>query len=362
MKLVRSIRTRQTAVVAGALLMTLLAVTPSVFGAEDAVAERVDRYGDLVSIFSGDLRVPPDTRQRGSLICVGGHVTIEGEVTGDVVVILGSLDNRGRVGGSVTGVVADQTHTDARVDRELVNVLGSLALERTRVSREMINILGSLDRDTDSSTPSVNISFGSWFPSVWSMIFWLRLMRWIGVFVLILILAALVPERIVLIGDEAPIRYAVAFFVGILGYLGMLVIMGLLAATVIGLPLAIVTFWILKWLGIAGLFFAVGRRLGRAFGREMSLLGAVLLTFALYVAISAAPTPLGLFGLVILILLRCVFFLLIDLPAVGLVILTVAGTRTRAAVTVIPAPAPKPAEPSAAEPSGEPRDSGPVIR
>ena len=38
-------------------------------------------------------------------------------------------------------------------------------------------------------------------------------------------------------GDEAPVRYVPAFFVGILGYLGLLVVFSLLSVTLIGIPL-----------------------------------------------------------------------------------------------------------------------------
>lgn len=288
----------------------------------------VDRYGDLVSIFSGDVHVPAGTRQRGSVICLGGNVRIDGEVTQDVVVILGSLDLEGSVGWSVTGVLSDLRFRNAEIGRELVSVLGSIDLENTRVSRELINVLGSLERDGSSSFPSVNIGLFSWSPNVWALLFYLRLLHKLVIFVLILLVVAMVPERVRLIGEEAPVRYLVAFLVGILGWLGSLVVIGLLLPTVIGTPVAVLGYYILKWLGIAGIFYAVGLRLGRSFGRDMSVLGAVLLVFALYVAVTMAPGFLGLPGLLLLVLFRVSFFLLIELPALGLVILTVAGGRS----------------------------------
>jgi len=311
--------------------------------AEDVQTEIHDRYGDIVSVFSGDIHVPANTRQRGTIVCIGGHVLIEGEVTQDVVVILGSLENRGKIGNAVTGVLADQKHRDARVGRELVSVLGSVDLDNTRVSRELFNILGSFRRDERSSAPSINIGFGSWFPDLASMIIWIRLLRIFFLFVLLLILAALVPERIRAIGEEAPVRYAAAFFVGLLGYLGLLIVLGLLTATVIGLPVAIFAFVVFKWMGIAGIFFAIGRRLGRALNREMSLLGAVMLTFGLYALITLLPTALGVLGLLVSILIGTMFFVLVEVPAVGLVLLTRAGGR---AGRLAPAPAAPPAPPN----------------
>ena len=136
-------------------------------------ARKVERRGDLVSIFSGDIHVPANTRQRGSVICVGGDVVIEGRVTQDVVVILGSLELTGSVGGSTTGVLSEVVLRNADVSKELVSVLGSVELESSTVSGEMINILGSLDRDDLSRVTGqfFNVGFGSWAPSFWAMLF-----------------------------------------------------------------------------------------------------------------------------------------------------------------------------------------------
>ena len=70
------------------------------------------------------------------MISVGGHVVIEGEITQDVVVILGTLKLSGSVGGSVTGVLSNQELSRAQIDRELINVLGPMEIERTTVRRE----------------------------------------------------------------------------------------------------------------------------------------------------------------------------------------------------------------------------------
>jgi hypothetical protein len=306
---------------------------------EEVPTEVHDRYGDVVSVFSGDVHVPAHTRQHGTVVCIGGHALIEGEVTEDVVVILGSLENRGKIGRAVTGVLTDQEHRDATVGRELVSVLGSVDLENTRVSRELFNILGSFRRDERSSAPSVNIGFGTWFPDLASMIIWMRLLRLFFLFVLLLILAALVPERIRAVGEEAPVRYALAFFVGLLGYIGLLIVLGLLTVTVIGLPIAIFAFVVFKWMGIAGIFFAIGRRLGHGLHREMSLLGAVMLTFGLYALITLLPTALGVLGLLVSFLIGTMFFVLVEVPAVGLVLLTRAGGRAGRVAPVAPPPA-----------------------
>ncbi len=311
-------------------------------------AERSERSGDIVSVFSDDIDVPADVRQHGNVLCVGSDVRIAGEVTGDVVVILGDLDNRGTIGGGVVGVLAEQRHTDAHIEGELVNVLGSTDLQNTRVSRELVSIFGKFERDALSSFPSLDLGrFSRWLPSLGAILLWWRGLRLLGVFLLLLLLAALVPDRIRVVSEEAPVRYALAFFVGLAGYLGLLIVCSLLLVTVVGLPLAIVGFMVLKWLGIAGVFHAVGRGLGRSLGREMSLLGAILLGFGLYALLTLAPTPLGLSGIVLSLVLAAAFFFLVEVPALGLVLLTRGGGKASSGAVIAPrVPSPPPAAPA----------------
>ncbi len=313
----------------------------------------VERRGDLVSVLSGDIHVPAGVRQRGSVVCIGGDVVIEGHVTQDVVVIFGSLELTGTVGGQVTIVLSEGVLRDATVSRELVSVLGSVELERSTIGGEMINILGSLDRDQLSRIRSqiINIGFGSWAPSFWAMLLWLRLFHKFVVFVLLVLLILLVPERIRLMADEAPVRYVSSFFFGLLGYIGMFVLVGLLTITVVGIPLAVLAFYVLKWMGIAAIFHAVGLRVGRATGFSLSLFGSVLLVFGLYVVAFIAPATLHVTGLLILFVLKLLFLLLVEIPAVGLVLCTRFGGRATTTEIAPPAPQPPPVEAPAAGPA-----------
>jgi hypothetical protein len=317
-----------------ALLVLTLLVLPGVATADEPPAERAEpivRYGDLVSIFSGDLHVPAGVDRRGTVFSIGGDVVVEGTVH-DVVVIGGTL----RVTGSVR--------------YQVVGVLSRLDLDGAEVGNQVVNVLGSLS--TRSSTiegQTVNISVGRWFPGLRLLLFWVRVVSVVAAFVVLLLLAALIPERIRLIGEEAPVRYVTAFFVGILGFFAMLIVFGLLSLTLVGLPLALLACYLVRWIGVAGIFYAVGRKLGRAFGAELSLLGAVLATFTLYAALRLAPTFLPLWGLLLSATLWGVFFLLVELPGLGLVILTRLGTSGGALPEVLRSP-PAPAPPAPTEP------------
>jgi hypothetical protein len=311
------------------LAASLILLAAGTAAAQDDSPRPVERHGDQISVFSGDIRVGPGEVLHGSAVCIGGDVTIEGRVTRDVIVILGSLELRGEVGGSVTGVLSEFHMQEAEISGELVGVLTDLDLDDTRVRREMVNVLGALDLDelTRVAGEFVNIDLSRWAPILSAVLFWARVAHKFLVFVLLLLLAALIPERIRAIGEEAPLRYLPAFLVGLAGYLGLFVLTTLLSITLIGLPLALLAFWVFKWIGVAALFWAVGHRLGRAAGIDLSLLGSVLPVFALYALSSLAPSWLGLPGLALVLVLRVLFFFLFEVPAVGLVILTRVGGR-----------------------------------
>jgi hypothetical protein len=292
----------------------------------DAPAPAIRRRGDLISIFSGDVIIEENVYQAGQIVCVGGDVIIEGEVRDDVLIIGGSLRLTGTVKGSVIGVLSFLELDDATVRRELINAGGTLEQRNSQIGGEVFNIGFG---DWISSLPSPFGVFG--FFVVWG-----RVVKLVLAFVVILLLAALVPERIRLIADEVPVRIGSAFFVGLLGYIGLLVVMTILAATVVGFPFGLIVFRVFKWLGIAGIFFAVGRRVGRSIGREMSLLGAVLLVFLPFVALQIVPWLFGPFGWFLGLFLGLLTFLFLEVPALGMILLTRGGTRVGRAPTPPP--------------------------
>jgi len=332
-----------------ALMLLLLALPLVIFTAPRAqttdtkVAEPdepqiINRYGDRVSVFTGDVHIPKNVYQHGSIVNIGGSVVVDGTAH-DVIVIGGKLRISGTVRGEVVSILTDTELDQATIRGQLVNVLGGFASRETLIHGQ-----------------TVNISFGSWFPGLWSLVFWTRFFGIFLTFVLLVFLAALVPDRIRLIADEAAQRYVAAFFMGIVGYLLFLIVLGLLAITAIGIPLALIGFWILKWLGVAGIFFAVGQRIGRSFGREISVLGAILITFMIYAGLEMLPAAFGLLGLIAWSFVHTLVFLLLELPGVGLILLTRAGTRPQ-----VPQPVAQPTTvpPAVATPAAPPTEAAP---
>jgi hypothetical protein len=210
----------------------------------------------------------------------------------------------------------------------------------TRIGETLVNALGELERDDfNANVINIGLPFG-WAPGVGVILFWIRAAGLLLAFVALVGAVVIAPERVELLARDAPVRYFAAFFAGLLGYLAFLMVLAPLALTIVGLPAGILFFKVFKWVGIAGIFMSLGRRIGRSLGREMSPLGATLLCFGLYAGSVLALGWLGLVGFVLLMLFRMFFWLMFEVPAVGLVILTRFGTRGHTGAAVANAQAP----------------------
>jgi hypothetical protein len=296
-----------------------------------------------VSIF-GDVHVPKGTVHRGEIVCIGGNVRIDGVVTGEVVVIVGSLELNGVARSEVVGVAS-------------ALLLG----ENAKIAGDLVNVVGSLeDRGGSIGGNRVNLPLGFGIPRIRAPFAVIGAILWWGTvvslalfFLAILILGALAPDRIRTLGEAVPAQALWAFLAGLGAYAALLVVEFLLVVTVIGIPLLVAlhfVFFVLKWLGMIGILHFFGGRLGRLFGRELSLLGATLLGFALLAMLKLAPFLLsGLAGILVLIAVKLLIWLFLEVPAIGLIVLTRVG-RPRRPLATAPVVPPTVVVPSGAVP------------
>jgi hypothetical protein len=104
---------------------------------------------------------------------------------------------------------------------------------------------------------------------------------------------------------------------------------------------------------MAGVIHYVGLRLGQSIGREMSLLGAILLGFLPFAVLLVLPSFFGLIGVVLSMVASFLFALVIKVPALGLVIMTRAGRHPPgepAPSQAAPSPPPAPPLPGVPQP------------
>ncbi len=283
---------------------------------------------DKIVIWS-DVEIPAGTEVPGSVVCVAGNARILGKVRRDVVVVGGKLDLSGPVRGSVVGVGSKMVlHEGASVGKDLVNVAGGLDRGDVPVHGQVVNV-------------GVGGKWLAHMPGPFGMLgiilFWAKLLKLVMVFIGLVLLAAFVPERVRLLGEEAPLHPFMAFFAGLGGYIVLIMVMILLCITIIGIPAALLLYFafvIVKWMGLAGIFEVVGRRIGRMMGRELSLLGAILLGFLPFAILRFLPFCIG-----------TMIWIVLDAMAVGLVILTRAGGKRYGAAPAAHVPAPPVAGP-----------------
>lgn len=256
----------------------------------DRLAHR-ERHSSRLAI-SDEAHVLPGEVHDDDIVAVFGDVNIEGEVNGEVVVIMGKLHISGSVRGNVVAVMSPVRLDDtADVEGAFVNIGGHLyRAEGARIEGETVNF-GFLD--------AVPFLHGG-LTGFWRFMFLLKLICLGLLFMAILLITALVPQRLSVIAAAFPSRWAMAILAGILGYCVTIVLGFILICTLIGIPLAIGLFFVakvVKWIGLASLFYLVGHTLGRnLFKRDLSHIAAVLGGFAVYAFISLVPIFGGVFS------------------------------------------------------------------
>ncbi|MBM3837863.1 MAG: RDD family protein [Verrucomicrobia bacterium] len=275
----------------------------------DADAELVHR-GEIV-VFGQDVHLRKNERCR-TMIVIGGNALIEGAVTRDVVVLFGSTTNKGSIGGDLVTILGP-AHLNGTVRGTFVNILGSPTLgPEAVVEREAVTVGGNLRLDPGALIKrgrqefSLGHSFqwlGDWFrggllkarplpPSlIWA---WFVAAAFLVVYALMTMVFPRPLRACVNSLDEAPVA---AFFVGLLTFILFLPALVLLAVTVVGVPLLMLSLVVAIFFGKVAIYQFTGLQLGR----QLNL--------------SALQLPL-----VALLLGAMVFHLLYTIPILGFLV------------------------------------------
>lgn len=290
---------------------------------EDAAPETRPRRerGDRVGFLS-PVRVASDEIIGGDVVGIGTKVEVDGIVRGDLVAVGSRLTLRGEVRGDLVGVGSTlKLLPGSKIRGELVNVGGKLDNQGAEV--EQTTDLGLSAPFTPSIAQGIPMGFLAFLG------FWMDFLVIALVFVVLLLHSAIVPERVRTISEETPVRPGTAFLAGLLGYAALFVVNFFLIVTLVGIPLAVLVYFVFKvlqWLGLAGIFHFVGQRIGRLLNREVSLLGGVLLGFLPFALLRFLPFCTG-----------WLIWFVVEILAIGFVILTRAGGKGSAALSPPPA-------------------------
>lgn len=289
--------------------------------------------------------VPKGTVHDGDLVAIFGDVKVEGEVTGSIVVVMGSLELSGHAREDVVSVMSRTHITDgAQVDGEFVNVGWTpLRDQGSTVAGQVVNI--NFMNLVPFAGHGGGIAGLLRFLLIWHLI------KLAGLFIILLVISALLPRRLATMAAQLPTRWGWSFLVGLLTYAGVFIGVIFLAITLIGIPLALVLWFtakMLKWVGLAAIFYLMGHSMGRNLSRrDLPHLASVLGGFVLYALVSFVPV------------LGWIFSMVLSILALGLVLTTRFGAEPVAAsLAGVPAPQqppPAPQPPIAPMPAtGEP--------
>jgi hypothetical protein len=239
-----------------------------------------------VGIFS-NVRVEKGKVHSDDVVCIGGKATIEGTVQGEIVVILGELEMTG----------------EARED--VVTVLSKTRLgPGVKIGGELVQVLGEVDRDPSVQVSGQEVNVGANLPAPLRRVLAGGI---VGLYVLIklfeLLLCAVVlflavfvaPERVGRMAEVLEDRWPASLGYGVLGLLGLIVAIVILAITFIGIPVAILlglAAWVLGLMGIAAALSILGRKIATGAGlttEPPTLLGATVIGFLVVAVIRFIP-------------------------------------------------------------------------
>jgi len=302
-----------------------------------------------VSFGSSPVHVAADEYHRGNIVCIGGEVTIDGEVRGDVVVVGGVLTISGTVRGDAVAVASKVHLTDTAVlKHDFVSVSGPVdRAGRARIGGEYHSV----------DLPNL----GRFATGHGVFLYLMSLFLWIGIivtalrFMAVLVVAAIAPGRVEGALASPRVSWTFAFFLGFVvhlfaGLIGLILVLGIVTSP-IGFAL-----WlgvrVVVWMGLAAIYLEIGRNFSKTvFGNRLSYFGSILVGFAIFAVIGMIPI-VGWFVSGIM-----------SSTALGLMLLTRFGGRARAPVIApsVPVGPYPPATPTPSSPPSPPiAPAGPV--
>ncbi len=302
-------------------------------------------------IFGGTYTLNSGESLEGSLVVLAGVALLEpdSQVTGDVVVVGGTLRSSGEVSGSMIGVGGLLTLEEGALVGGDVLVLGA-QLERqagARILGEVVNTFSgplSFNFPGQASPGRVTIGLNPIFSFTW---FIFRAFLWAALAVLVLLFAPKYTERVTAAALSQPV---VAWSLGLLTVVVAPVVVILLVATIIFIPVGALVIFALAALwafGLVALGLEVGRRLARTLKQDWAPVAqAGVGTLVLIVLVNGVQAVVPCVG--------WLFPAMVGMLGLGAVLLTRLGTQpyplAPAAAPALPVAPPPPVPARQAEP------------
>ena len=249
-------------------------------------AETITR-GQMVQ-FQRHLEVAENEVIQGDVVSIFGTATVYGTVEGDLVGVFSPVKvEGGQVMGDAVTVFSPLTLMDARIGGDAISVLGGVKAESgTLVGGSAIGIMGfGLDaRDAVIQGDRIDVAGVlpgniSGFGILAVLIAAILVIKQVVAFMAGVLAIVIFPHRFERMADHTFTDSGKKTLVGFLLNVGVLVLMAILGASVIGtplVPLVIPAFMLLEFAGNTTVKITIGRRIATGLGRNW---GAILELF-----------------------------------------------------------------------------------
>ena len=269
----------------------------------------------LVRVFA-DADVPKGERIEGDVVAVCGSVTVEGQVSGNVVAVLGNVH-------LAPGAVVDG---------------------------DAVAIGGTLDQPTDATVSGQSVSLG-FLPITWGLpalpiLLFAVLLGWLSTLFLGWILNLLFRRRMLRVAVTASRRTGLSLFLGLVSAPLMIVAMALLVITVLGIPIAAllpIFYGLMVWAGQIAASYVIGCKLLRrpvgSGGPMVPLIAGTLFVATFFLVGAGFAAGFG-FGRPLALFFQLLgLLLLIGLTTIGTGAFILSGLGSRPADVDVPSPA-----------------------
>jgi uncharacterized RDD family membrane protein YckC len=247
---------------------------------------------DRVAVM-GSVSVGSDEEVDGSAVAVLGSVTVNGTVDEDAVAVLGSNTINGTVHGNAVSVMGNlRLGPNARVDGDVVCVGG-------RYTKAASATVGGREVEKDAGTDfAQNPRLRDWMDQSFRMGRPFALGRHLvgfslfglSIFSVCVLVALAFPVGVAKCAETLVQRPAITFLTGILGVLALPVLFLLLLITIVGIPVALVILPLsliaCMFFGEAAIYCLVGRSI---LGKQSSVVLGAFVGGALLVALYFVP-------------------------------------------------------------------------
>ena len=198
---------------------------------------------------------------------LGGHITLEGKISGSIFLIGGSLRIHGDVSEDVVCINSEViVSSTATIQRDLIVIGGRLQKDAaSKICGEFIYVR------TKEDLKKILASFVPFFSETGSVMSFLKITKIILWLIVTLIILALIPAKVqeaVRLLEKAPLKIGMIGVLSFLGFILALIIFLILSLLIIGIPfllLLIALYLLIIVFGRTVVFYLIGEKILSAF-------------------------------------------------------------------------------------------------